>query len=293
LTEVVAGGILAAGVGFRALETTRRRQIMRTVQFELLRPHEILAERARRPLVYVPVGPLEWHSVHLPFGTDALIAGEVARRAAGRTGGVVLPTFFWGTERERSAEMVEAFGFDGGEYVVGMDFPANVLKSLYCREEFLALLLRELLDRLIRLEYRLIVIVNGHGATNQLGTLERLSREFSAASSARVMLANAWSAEELPQSAHAGASETAVMMALFPEAVDLAQLPDLPQPLRSRDWAIVDGETFAGRPTPDFTLRPAADPRLEATLELGQHILAGAVDGVVEAVQTALAALGL
>lgn len=266
---------------------------MRTVQFELLRPGEILAERARRSLVYVPVGPLEWHSVHLPFGVDALIAGEVARRAAARTGGVVLPTFFWGAERERSAEMVEDLGFDRDDYIVGMDFPANSLKSLYCREEYLALLLRELLDRLLRLEYRLIVIVNGHGATNHLETLERLSREFSAASPARVLLANAWTAEELPQSAHAGASETAVIMALYPEAVDLSQLPDLPQPLRSRDWAIVDGETFAGNPTPDFTLRPAADPRLEAMPELGQRILASAVDGVVAAVQTALDEFGL
>jgi creatinine amidohydrolase len=266
---------------------------MRTVQFELLRPGEILAERARRPLVYVPVGPLEWHSVHLPFGVDVLIAQEVARRAAVRTGGVVLPTFFLGTERERSPEMLEDLGFDGGEYIVGMDFPANTLKSLYVREEYLALLLRELLDRLIGLEYRLIVFVNGHGAANQLGTLERLSTELSATSPARVVLTNAWSGEALPQAAHAGASETAVIMALYPDSVDLTQLPKLPEPLRSRDWAIVDGETFAGRPTPDFTLRPAADPRLEATPELGQRILTSAVDGVVEAVQTALDALGL
>jgi creatinine amidohydrolase len=266
---------------------------MRTVQFELLRPGEIVAERARRPLVYVPVGPLEWHSVHLPFGVDALIAQEVARRAAVRTGGVVLPTFFWGTERERSPEMLADLGFDGGEYIVGMDFPANILKSLYVREEYLALLLRELLDRLIGLEYLLIVFVNGHGATNQLGTLKRLSTELSATSPAHVVLANAWSGEELPQSAHAGASETAVIMALYPEAVDLSQLPDLPQPLYSRDWAIVDGETFAGQPTPDFMLRPEADPRTEATPELGRRILASAVDSVVEKVETALDELGL
>ena len=34
---------------------------MRTVQLELLRPGEILAERERCSIVYLPVGPLEWH----------------------------------------------------------------------------------------------------------------------------------------------------------------------------------------------------------------------------------------
>jgi creatinine amidohydrolase len=69
-----------------------------------------------------------------------------------------------------------------------MDFPRNMLKSLYCREEFLALLVRELLDRLIQLEYKLIVLVNGHGALNQIETLDRLAREFTACSPARVQL---------------------------------------------------------------------------------------------------------
>lgn len=34
---------------------------MRTVQLELLRPGEIMAERERCSIVYLPVGPLEWH----------------------------------------------------------------------------------------------------------------------------------------------------------------------------------------------------------------------------------------
>ena len=38
----------------------------RTVQLERMRPGEILAERARCPIVYLPLGPLEWHGP----GTD-------------------------------------------------------------------------------------------------------------------------------------------------------------------------------------------------------------------------------
>lgn len=46
---------------------------MRTVQLELLRPGEILAERERCSIVYLPVGPLEWHGPAMPYGTDALL----------------------------------------------------------------------------------------------------------------------------------------------------------------------------------------------------------------------------
>lgn len=67
---------------------------MRTVQLELLRPGEILAERERCSIVYLPVGPLEWHGPAMPYGTDALLAQSLARCAAERTGGVVMPTLF-------------------------------------------------------------------------------------------------------------------------------------------------------------------------------------------------------
>ncbi|MCJ7737130.1 MAG: creatininase family protein [Anaerolineae bacterium] len=159
---------------------------MRTVRYELLRPQEVVAERERCPVAYLPLGPLEWHSLHMPLGTDALNAGAVAHGVAERVGGVVLPTFFWGTERERPVAMVQDLGFAGGGYVVGMGFPANLLKSLYCHEEVFALLVRELLRLLVEQEYQLIVIVNSHGAANHVETLDRLCKEFTARSPAPV-----------------------------------------------------------------------------------------------------------
>ena len=72
---------------------------MRTVQLEYLRPGQIQEERARCPIVYLPVAPLEWHGPAMPFGTDPLMAQELARAAALRIGGVVMPTVFFGTEQ--------------------------------------------------------------------------------------------------------------------------------------------------------------------------------------------------
>jgi creatinine amidohydrolase len=267
---------------------------MRTVQFELLRPGEIVAERRRCPAVYVPIGPLEWHSAHLPFGCDALNATAVARRVAERVGGVVLPTFYWGTERERPPQMTRDLGFDDRDYIVGMDFPRNELKSLYCREEFFALLVRELLDRLIQLEYQLIVLVNGHGALNHVETLQRLCLEFTACSPVRVLLTLAWPTNGTFEYGvgHADAVETSLMMALHPQSVDLSTLPPTPEPLRNQDWAIVDSDTFRGRPTPDHTVRPEADPRLVASADLGGRHLDQAINEIEHIVRTALKDIG-
>ena len=113
---------------------------MRTVQLELLRPGEILAERARCSIVYLPVGPLEWHGPAMPYGTDALLAQSLARRAAEKTGGVAMPTLFIGTERERPASILRDKGFENPEqmYVLGMDVPKNSMKSFYAREDMFA-----------------------------------------------------------------------------------------------------------------------------------------------------------
>jgi creatinine amidohydrolase len=262
---------------------------MDTVQFELLRPKQIIAERERCPVIYLPIGPLEWHSLHMPVGTDALNAQGVAVEVARRVGGVVMPTFFWGTERERPPQMLRDLGLDPGSYVVGMDF-GHAMSSLYCREEFLALLVREMLGLLVDQGYKLIVIVNGHGATNHVETLQRLCTEFTATSPARVLFTIAFPTGghlELGIG-HADAAETSLMMAAHPQSVDLDELPPSDEPLRYQEWGIVDSDTFRGRPTPDHTLRAEADPRLHASAERGRQIYAQTVAEVEDAVRQAL-----
>ena len=131
---------------------------MRTVQLEYLRPGEILEEKERCSIVYLPVAPLEWHGPAMPYGTDPLIAQALARNAALRTGGVVMPTVFFGTERERPSYILEAKGFDDPEnmYVWGMDVPKNSMKSYYAREDIFAITVREYLRLLVQQGYRLI-----------------------------------------------------------------------------------------------------------------------------------------
>src|SRR5690348_1245568 len=144
-------------------------------------PAEIVAARERRPVAFVPFGPIEWHGPHLPLGTDAIHAGHVARALAEDLGGVVLPTFFLGTETVRlpgdGPEQLGVLGVDDGERVVGMDLPANPVRSLYIEEGVFAVAVREVVRGLTGDGWRLVVLVNGHGAVNHIRTLERVARE--------------------------------------------------------------------------------------------------------------------
>ena len=67
-----------------------------SVQYELLRPSEVKSLQAQCPVVYIPVGSLEWHGVQNPLGTDGLKAHAICCESAMRYGGVVLPTLFLG-----------------------------------------------------------------------------------------------------------------------------------------------------------------------------------------------------
>jgi len=153
---------------------------------------------------------------------------------------------------------------------------------------------RELVDRLLRLEYQVIVIVNGHGALNQVTTLERICRELTETTPAKVLLANAWITEPWRgfQMAHADAVETSLMMALHPDGVDMGQLPPASEPLSSAQWGILDAETCQGHFTPNHTVHADADPRLHASAELGQEMLLLAVEKVEKMVQRALDEIG-
>jgi creatinine amidohydrolase/Fe(II)-dependent formamide hydrolase-like protein len=139
------------------------------------------------------------------------------------------------------------------------------------------------------------VIVNGHGAANHLITLDRLAKEYSADSGARVLFITAFEPDANGEYhiGHADALETSIMLAMYPEAVDLSKLPDLPTPLRNTDFGIVDGMSFAGKPTPDHTLPMEHDPRANSSAEKGHAHLQRTGRWIADQVLAAAAELGL
>lgn len=118
---------------------------------------------------------------------DPLNAQAISQLIAQEVGGVVLKTFYWGTERERSVDALKDIGFKGDEWVVGMDFPAHSMPSFYVPEDPFGIAVRAYLRLLVKQGYKLIVIVNGHGADNHIKTLKRLASEFTAETDSTVI----------------------------------------------------------------------------------------------------------
>ena len=239
-------------------------------RYELLRPQQLIERRKACPLVILPVGPLEYHGPHLPLGTDAINAASLAHACCRKLRkGVVMPTVYAGTERQREPECLKALGFEPGSYVVGMDFPTRLWNSHYLPEEVFSIIIASELRPLIKQGYRYIFIVNGHGATNQKDVLKKISTELNNTMDVRVGFGLAIPEETTKTGAagHAGIVETSLLMYYNPEYVDLDTLPPRDVPIRYTDFSIVDGAGFGPDYDTDHIVRD--DPR-DANAERGR-----------------------
>lgn len=265
----------------------------------MLRPSQLREELERCPLVFLPVGPLEYHGPHMPLGTDPLNAQFCAVEACRRLGkGVVMPTLYMGTERERPPWMLESLGFGKDDWVVGMDFPTALWKSQYYQEHLFGLVVASTVEMLIVQGYKVVVIVNGHGAWNQLETLDRIAKHFSHETDATVVwkLAFTLDLSEKNLAGHADLFETSLLLNyeregfLEQKVVDLASLPPRSVPIHYTDFSIVDGAGFSDHPGPGRVVQ--SDPR-DATVEKGRKIFDETVAMYVQVAAQALEQKGL
>lgn len=196
---------------------------MRIVRYEEMTVEEVQAALEERPLAYVPIGSLEYHGYHLPVGLDAIHAHRFCLAAAERTAGVVLPPTFWGT---RGHETYEG--------------------SVLLDEETIAVLMRNVLQRLGALGYRLVVVCTGHYPAVQGALLKRAADEYmNTPGAARVLALDPFTCQPIDSAIdHGGRVETSLMLYLHPELVDMAKLRTHPDPFRGVAPTCVEG-TFA------------------------------------------------
>lgn len=60
-------------------------------KYEELLPDEFEAEKQRAPVIYLALGPMEYHGVYNGLGIDPVKAYDICLRAAEMTGGIVFP----------------------------------------------------------------------------------------------------------------------------------------------------------------------------------------------------------
>jgi len=194
-------------------------------RYEEMRPAELAEARERASLVYVPIGSTEYHGWHLPVGFDAMHAHALCLRASEQTGGVVLPTTYWGTQ--------------GHEGYAG---------SLLLAKETIATLMRDVLGRLTEQQYRLIVICTGHYPSVQGKLLAQVAAEHAKGHpEARVLVLDPFNLHPTDQHAeHAGKIETSVMLHLRPDLVEMDQLKH-PEALRAISGDCVEATVEYGK----------------------------------------------
>ena len=138
----------------------------REVQYERLRPAQIVDARETTPVAYLPIGTIEWHGEHNPVGLDTLKIHQLAIRCARRTGGLVFPPLYYGESRETS--LMEANAEDRERIAEKMGLPPENFAPGYMQttllEQTLAyerLLLHCLLE-IRSLGFQVVVIAAGH-----------------------------------------------------------------------------------------------------------------------------------
>ena len=174
-----------------------------------------------------------------------------------------------------------------------MDFPSATWKSHYYQEHIFGLMVAATLEMLISQGYTAIVIVNGHGAWNQLETLDRLAKHYSHTTDAVVVwkLAMVLDVSEMNLAGHADLVETSLMLHYEKEVfggekiVDLSALPPRTVPIKYSDFSVVDGPGFSEKPSPGRIVQ--TDPR-DATAEKGKKIFHDTVQMYIELATAAL-----
>jgi len=142
----------------------------------------------------IPLGSTEQHGPHLPMDTDSRIAEAVAQAAASQTGATVAPVLAYGASGEHA-------GFPG---------------TLSIGTEVLQTVLVELV-RSAALTFDKIMFVNGHGG-NHSGLTAAADQMTSEGHNVSL-----WFPKLAGGDAHAGRTETSLMLAIAPETVQIAQ----------------------------------------------------------------------
>lgn len=210
-------------------------------------------------LLLVPVGSTEQHGPHLPLGTDSLVAEALARRiAAALAAATVAPTLPYGSSGEHA-------GFAG---------------TLSIGQEVLEAVVVEL-GRSAATSFAALAVVSGHGgnAAPLRRAVTRLAEEGRPAH----LLAPAF-----PGDAHAGRTETSLLLALAPSLVRAdraragvtAPLRQLMATLRQQGVAAVSPNGVLGDPA-------------GASAAEGAALLEGAVVALAEECVAWLGAVGL
>ena len=196
-----------------------------------MRPEEFIEAVNRGPYAFIPVSPtFEWHSYHLPLGTDAIIPQELSKIIADKMGGVWFRPLSLGLDAWRTPDEKAKWGFKPEENIYGMNFPDLPLKSEYCETVEMIKIVKNRIKALEGSGIKHVFLINHHGGKGQFNTIEQISNDATT-EEMRVHGLRTYQFNDLTKQdgwfgvgGHAGYSETTWLAAFRPDLIDLTKL---------------------------------------------------------------------
>jgi len=187
-----------------------------SICYEELSPLELEQIIKTSGLIYLPLGTLEWHSKHLPFGLDAFVSYELCKRACMITGGCVMPPLYFGTDREHEIN---------GKIYHGMDAKAGEILpgSLYfLPQDVFFTMLKQIVKNVEEQGFKKLAIVSAHSGTAQQNTLEDLMKEPRTTLAVHIFPGRTF----VGAIDHAGPIETSLMLAINESLVHMNRIAE-------------------------------------------------------------------
>ncbi len=243
-------------------------------RMEEMTPDDLEAVVAKTPVAFVPLGTFEHHGYHLPVCFDGINAHVICQRTAARTGGVVLPTFFYGT---------------GGGHV-------GYKWTIILPEEQIRPILETTLDHLSKFGFRVVVVLTGHYPKEQVDMAHRLAEEACERNPKTKYIGLSMPEVSTPlpgdtrRGDHAAKYETSIAMALNPAWVKMENLTADHDPEQVTTSDTPRSERPSHDPTNPLYAIYGDDPRTTASVENGKLLVSGIVKELSSKVKDALKA---
>jgi len=211
------------------------------VEYQDLMPAEFERRIGEFPLVYVPVGALEWHGEHQAIGLDGLKMHGLCCEAARRGGGIVFPPIY-----HAIPGMIDY----SPDYSHGANMPFT--------EDFLRNLLDTTLHALDNVGFKAAILITGHTSLEQIALVEDVAKKYDGAMIVCGTNDAEYGGAIDHASDHAGKWETSILWHLRPDLVDITRLP---RDLETKCYGIYGD-----------------DPRVHASPELGRRAVDAVAD---------------
>jgi creatinine amidohydrolase len=178
------------------------------VEYQYLLPYQFEERMERCPLVYVPVGSLEWHGEHMALGNDTIKIHALCCEAARVGGGIVFPPIYYGIP------FMVAYG-------ARYQYKANVPVT----EDLLRSLLDTTLRALEEVGFKAAILITGHTCRQQRELMRDIANHYLGEMALYGTDDIEWAGDIEFTSDHAAKWETSILWYLRPELVDIYRLP--------------------------------------------------------------------